>query len=308
MSDAMRYSHHGRIACGTVSVSNLEHAIVQYRDFLHQELAETGYVNDDLAQSWGAPAAAGARYAVLRPNSESVSMLRLVETPAAKAHVPAMSFGWNAFELTVRDVFQLATELEASDFNVVGPPKLVDGFTSFIPMQAFGPNGEVLFLNQVNHSDDDAELPKTTDDVGEIFIVVVASPDRQRTVDEHVKCLNLQEAATHSLRYSLVNRAFDFPTDTLQTISMVQNGRIPYGQVDQYPKQAKERAQQPGHLPAGNAMVSVLVECIDDLPLDGVTVGGLGSHEGVVYQGRRTQVIRGSATELIELIEIEATH
>ena len=304
----MRGQHHGQIACGTIAVKSIERSVSLYCDYLHQDVLEEGKVSPELATVWGAPNTIGARYAVLQPPEGGDSMLRLVQTEPTSRHVPAKSLGWNAFEFTVRDVFALAEALAPSDFDIVGPPRLVAGFTSFIPMQVFGPDGEVLFLNQVNHSDDDADLPKTQSTVGQIFIVVLASGERQRSVADYARYLNLQEAATHSLRYSLVNRAFDLPADTLQTITMVQNGRTPFLQVDQYPASATPRVCANGELPAGNAMVSVFVDSFDQLPLDGMALSAPGEFDGALYQGCRTQVIRGAASELIELIEIRSDH
>ncbi|MFK8016425.1 MAG: VOC family protein [Gammaproteobacteria bacterium] len=304
----MQSVQHGRIACGTISVRDLDASLALYRDALHQHVLDVGQVSDELARAWGAPRSRGARYAILNGGSDTNTALRLIEGPQYNSHVPATSIGWNAFELTVRDVFALAKELAGSGFEVVGPPKLVDGFTSFIPMQVFGPDGEVLFLNQVNHSDEDADLPKTTDVVGDIFIVVLASSNRERDVADYVRCLDLHRAATHSLRYSLINRAFSFPADTTQTITMVQRGRTPFAQIDEYPASAPPRSQQAGWLPAGNAIVSVYVDEIDALPLADMGAGVAVAPPGTIYDGRKTQVIRGSSTELIELIEIGRSH
>lgn len=298
------FDRHGQIRCGTLSVSDLDISLALYEKYLRLDLVERGQVSAELASCWGAEKVVGAPFAVLQPQSGSQSFLRLIEASEPESYTPAKSLGWNAFEISVKDVFSLADDLENSEFEVVGPPKLVDGFTSFIPMQVFGPDGEVLFLNQVNHSDDDTDLPLAESTVDEIFIVVVASPDSRKSAEEHVQFLNLDEAATHSLRYSLINRAFDLPMSTLQTITMVQKGRMPFSQIDQYPSNAEIRPRQPGHLPMGNAMVSVMVESIEELPIQDKTLGPVTRPDGEIYQGRKTQVIQGTASELIELIEL----
>lgn len=312
MESAADSERHGQILCGTISVGYLDRSIALYRDFLSHDLVETGQIDSELAQAWGAENLIGARYALIQPQggeksrkqSREQSFIRLLEQPQSSDHQPAKSLGWNAFEITVKDVFALADHLQGSDFQIVGPPKLVDGFTSFIPMQVYGPDGEVLFLNQVNHSDEDCDLPISKSPVGEIFIVVVASPDREISANEHAKILGLDRAATHELRYSLINRAFELPEETKHQISMVQNGRMPFGQIDQYPEGAEFREQQQGWLPAGNSMVSVLVDSIDKLPIAEVAVGPSIQPKTGLYRGRKTQLIRGSASELIELIEI----
>ncbi len=294
---------HGHIACGTISVGDLDRAVDGYQKWLSQEVVETGLLSTDLAVAWGASAVANARYAIVQPPGNALSSIRLVEIPQMH-HTPAVSLGWNAFEITVKDVFALADHLEASPFDIVGPPKEVDGFTSFIPMQVFGPDGEVLFLNQVRHSDADTELPIAESAVGEIFIVVLASPDREASAQQHAQLMTMDVGATHSLRYGLINRAFNYSADTQQTITMVQKGRAPYLQVDQYPEGALRRSTATGGLPMGNAMVSVLVDSLGDALMKGGATGPVVRPEGCVYQGRPACVVTGLAGELIELIEI----
>ena len=213
-------------------------------------------------------------------------------------------FRLDPFEITVKDVFALAAALDTSPFEVVGPPKRVDGFTSFIPMQAYGPNGEVLFLNQVEHSDEDTDLPSANEEVGEIFIVVLASPDREASAMEYRNRLRMAEGATHQLRYGLINRAFGFPMDTQQTITMVQNGRRPFLQVDQYPATAQPRPVAVDSLPMGNAMVSVLVDTLPEPASEQGLVGTVSGEQSCVYGGRRAQIVRGVAGELLEMIEM----
>lgn len=303
MPAATSFDRHGQIRCGTVSVANIEKSVALYRDYLHLQVVEDGSINSMQALAWGLSGSIGARYVVLQPASQAPSFIRLIEVAITPSYVPAKSLGWNAFEITVRDVFSLAEQLESSDFKIVGPPKLVDGFTSFIPMQVIGPDGEVLFLNQVNHSDEDTDLPIAQSEVDELFIVVVASADREASVQDHMK-LGFDRGATHQLRYGLINRAFGLPAETQQTITMVQPGRMPFAQIDQYPENYEIRPQQPDGLPIGNSMVSVMVDSIDALPVSDLAVGPAQYLEGIIYQGRKTQVIKGSASELIELIEI----
>lgn len=177
----------------------------------------------------------------------------------------------------------------------------VDGFTSFIPTQVFGPDADVSFLNQIEPSENDADLPRTNCTVGEMFIAELAAPDRETSGDKYAHCLDLQRSATHSLRDGLINRAFDFPTNTVHTISIVQNGRTPSAQIDQYPADAGRRAGRTGWLPAGYAIVSVLVDDIARLPLGDRTTGDALTPSGGLYRGRKTRIIRGAAAEIIEL-------
>lgn len=297
------FDRHGQIRCGTLSVRDIDKSLSQYCQFLDLRVVEEGVVGL-LSNSWGLPAMAGSRYALLQPDSGALSFLRLVEVSASPEIVPATTWGWNAFEFSVREAFSLSERLKKSDFDIVGPPKLVDGFTNFIPMQVVGPDGEVLFLNQVVHSDEFNDLPKAESIVDQLFIAVVASLDREKTAEEHVRYLGMDMGPTHSLRYGLINRAFGFDPETQQTITMVNKGRDPFSQIDQYPSQAASRPSAPGMLPPANSVVSVMVDNLDDLPIGNVIQGESSRPEGLLYQGRRVQTIKGSSSELIELIEI----
>lgn len=295
---------HGQIKCGTLSVANLQRSLSQYQEYLGYTLIESGTVDTELAEAWQTPQMAGAKYALLQAASGADSYLRLIEVPAVSNYIPATTYGWGAFEICVQDVFGLAESLKDSDFTIIGPPKLVDGFTSFIPMQVMGPDGEILFLNQVNHSDHDADLPKAQSKVDKLFIVVLASPDRDASVNEYQHRFGFDRAATHTLRYSLLNRAFELSPETQHQISMLQKGRMTIAQVDQYPEQAGHRPCHAGYLPPGNAMVTLMVNKLSELNLPKDLIEQASERQGVLYQGRKSLLLKGLATELIELIEI----
>jgi hypothetical protein len=304
MGGVNQFTSHGQIRCGTISVTDLNKSLVLYREFLGYQPIEQGQLDRHIAELWGLPNMEGAAYVVLQAASGGPSLLRLIEVPAIDNFVPATSYGWSAFEITVADVFKLAEKLEKSDFKIIGPPKLVDGFTSFIPMQVFGPDGEILFLNQVNHSDEDADLPIAQCSVDQLFIVVLAALNREAAATEYQQLLALDRVATHHLRYSLINRAFDLPMDTQQSITMMQKGRSTFAQIDQYPIQAVARPCHEGWLPPGNSMVSVLVDNLDELPIRDKIVSPPSVPNGVIYQGRNTVLIKGTVSECIELIQI----
>ena len=48
--------------------------------------------------------------------------VRLVESPGVPGYRPLTTFGWNAFEIIVDDVFRLAKEIRSAPFEVIGEP------------------------------------------------------------------------------------------------------------------------------------------------------------------------------------------
>jgi hypothetical protein len=75
-------------------------------------------------------------------------------------------------------------------------------------------------------------------------------------------------------------------------------------EVDVYPPATTPRRSEPGLLPPGNALVTLEVDDFEALTLSFIRPPM--RREGALYGGRRTGTIRGTAGELIELLEIGA--
>jgi hypothetical protein len=100
----------------------------------------------------------------------------------------------------------------------------------------------------------------------------------------------------------MINKAFGLADGTQSTITMVQSGRLPIVEVDGYPAGATQRPCHAGMLPPGNSMVTLAVNRLD--LLEDEFLAPPARREGPLYGGRRTGTLRGSAGELIELIEL----
>jgi catechol 2,3-dioxygenase-like lactoylglutathione lyase family enzyme len=297
----MSFDTHGRIKCGTVSTPDLDAALRDYRDLLGLRVVEDGTIAPDLAASWGAPASAGQRTALLQPQSGAACFIRLVEAPLHPDFVPTRTFGWAAFELTVQDVYGLAERVKGSGFETVGPPKPIENLPYFVPMQVTGRGREMLYFNQVAIDTPSSDLPKARSEVDHIFIVILATPDREGSVRYLQEWLRLDEGGSYTLNYTMINKAFGLPDGTQSTITMAQKGRLPIVEVDGYPEAATPRPRHDGMLPPGNAMVTLAVDSLD-LDLDWIAPPA--RRDGPLYAGRRTATAFGSAGELIELIEL----
>jgi catechol 2,3-dioxygenase-like lactoylglutathione lyase family enzyme len=287
---------HGRIVGGSVATPDLDGALADYRDTLGLELVDQGSVPADLAASWGAPAVAGARMATLRPRSGAPCVLRLIEQPLPPDYRPTRTFGWNAFEITVQEVFGWPERLAGSGFEIVGPPREIPGLPYFVAMQMLGRGREMIYLNEVRQDTPSSDLPRAQSPVDHIFIVILATPDREATMRWYQDRLGLDAGGTYTIEYTMINKAFGLPDGTQSTISMLQKGRMPIVEVDGYPAAATPRDIAPGMLPPGNAIVTLAVDSLDrDLPF--IT-------RPVVRNGQRTGTVRGPAGELLELVEL----
>jgi len=294
---------HGTIMGGLSTVPDLKQAIAAYRDVLTLDLVEDGTIPEDLAESWACPANTGAPYAVLRPKSGAPCWFRLVEQPNHPKFKPTTTYGWAAFETTVEDVWHWPDALPAELFEIVGPPKTLENIEpAFIPMQALGPGREMVYLNQVLGDLPDTDLPRAGSPVDKIFIVVLATPDRDESIAWYVDKIGLDRGADYTLPYSMINDAFGLAPETQTTITMVSHDRMPIVEVDDYPAAATERARHPGMFPPGNAMVSLAVTDLDACSADWIVPPT--AREGALYEGRRAATAIGTGGELVECVEV----
>lgn len=292
---------HGRIVGGVVATPDVEAALDDYRGRLELDLVEDGLVPEALAASWAAPAIAGARMATLRPKSGAHCFIRLVEQPVPAGFRPVRSFGWAAYELTVEDVYGWPDRLAGSGFEIVGPPKPIEGLPYFVPMQVVGRGREMLYLNEVASDTPGSDLPKAKSLSDHIFIVILATPDREATMTWYQERLGLDAGGVYTLEYTMINKAFDLAAGTQSTISMLQKGRLPIVEVDGYPAAATTRPTDPGLLPPGNALVTLAVE---RLPEGVAWVTEPAPRAGPIYEGRIAGTLRGPAGELLEVMVI----
>jgi catechol 2,3-dioxygenase-like lactoylglutathione lyase family enzyme len=299
MSD---YLTHGRIAGGVVSTPDIDAALADYQGCLGLNLVEKGVLDPRLAASWGCPKSAGARFATLQPESGAHCFIRLVEAPLPDDFKPTRTYGWAAYELTVQDVFGWPDRLQGSGFDIVGPPKALEGLPYFIPMQVTGRGREMIYLNEVAENTPTSDLPKAGSRTDHIFIVILATPDRAASLKWFAQALKLDISSSYTLAYSMINNAFGLDGDYRTTITMVQKGRLPIVEVDDYPEAATVRQGDPEMLPPGNAMITLAVDDLD--ALDVAFIAPPERRDGPAYGGRRAATVRGLAGELIELLEI----
>ena len=137
------------LRAATLSVSNLDRAIANYCEWLDYSVEEQGEIDAGLAASWGTPGAAGRLFAVLRPASGRDVFLRFIENRIHPEYVPLRTYGWAAIELCVQDVLQANARMERSPFEIIGPPREIDGLPAIYPMQVKGPDGEIVYLTQI---------------------------------------------------------------------------------------------------------------------------------------------------------------
>jgi catechol 2,3-dioxygenase-like lactoylglutathione lyase family enzyme len=292
---------HGAIVGGIVTVPDMDSALADYHGRLGLALLADEPLDPALAASWGCPASAGARMATLQPQSGAHCFIRLVEQPLPADFVPTRTFGWASYELTVQDVFGWPERIAGSGFDIVGPPKEIEGLPYFVAMQVHGTGKEMIYFNEVRCNTPSNDLPKAKSSIDAIFIAILAAPDRAAAVQWYRDALGFDEGDSYVIEYSMINQAFGLPANTTSGLTMVQKGRLPIVEIDDYPAAATARPVEPGRLPPGNAMLTLAVADLDACRCP--WIADPARYGGVVYGGQRSATTIGAAGELVELVE-----
>ncbi len=290
----------------TLTVSDLARSQALYRDFLDHTTVESGALDGDLASALGAPGAAGAPYAVMKPASGAEIYLRLVQQPPHPDFEPLKTYGWAAIEICVQDVLAAHERLKPSPFEVIGPPREIEGLPAIYPMQVKGPDGEIVYLTQIRSDLPAYDLPRAAAPIDKLFIFVLACSDMRASIRFAEEKLGLALGRDMDIVYTMLANAFGTPHERLYTISTVIHERDVFLEFDQLPPMARPRPAHKGLLPPGVAVGSLSIpdfaERVDRFA--DWLIAPPAQRPGAVYDGRRAATMRGPDGTLFELVEM----
>lgn len=293
------------LKCATHVVADVDAAVERYSRWLDYAVVEDMAVPADLAEAWGAPASAGRRAVVMQPASASPIFLRFIEGDEVPEYLPIRTYGWAATEICVDDVEAVnARMIESEVFDVIGPPKPLDGFPNVKPMQVRGPDKETVYLTEIRVDDPSSGLPKPRSLIDRPFIMVLACPDLRATMAWMADVLGLEVIGPVAIRYSMISLAFSLPEESRHELVTIKwKGQV-FLEADQYPEGATERPTHPGALPPGVSIVSMVHP--DIARLEGHWASAPVVRHGPLYGGARVGVLRTPEGALLEVIEGEA--
>jgi len=278
----------------TLTVSDLEHSKSLYCDWLDYDCVENGVVSQDLAASWGTPKTAGQSYAVLQPSSEADVFIRLIEQASISDYEPLRTYGWAAIEICNQNTLKVNSRMERSPFEIIGPPKELDGMPAIFPMQVKGPDQEIVYLTEIRDDLEAYDLPRAESLIDKLFILVMACSDMEATgawLEEH---LLIEKGRSMEIIYSMINKAFDLPGDTKHAIATLKHERDVFLEIDEYPKGATSRTSHDGMLPPCAAIGSFIHPEFDKL-MDinkALWITPPVKRQGALYGGKRTGTLR----------------
>lgn len=293
------------IRASTLTVADIARSQTLYCEALNYKCAETGEISPKLAAAWAAPKTAGQKYCVLQPASGEAVFIRMIEQPAVPDYKPLRSYGWAAIEICVQDTLAVNARMETSPFEIIGPPKELDGMPAIFPMQVKGPDQEIVYFTEIRDDMAEYDLPRAKSLIDKLFILVMACRDIELTGAWLKKHLLIDKGRDIEIIYSMINGAFDLPAETKHWITTLKHKRDVFLEVDAYPDATIDRPAHSGMLPPCAAIGSFIHPDFDNL----VTVNAEhwimppAVHNSIIYNGKRSATLKSPDGTLIELIE-----
>lgn len=295
--------HLTRFRMATIGAPDLVSFEALYVEWLGYRVRERGVIEAEMAASWGLPKMMGRAYVVLSSEGADDVHIRAIQTDAVPNYRPLTTYGWNACEIIVDDVYALADHLSRSPFKLLAGPNPLQFMPSIHAMQLLGLAGECLYLTMESGDRESSILPPPRAPVDRPFILVLAGPDFEAMRRWYVERFNLRQRPVRNAKVRVVQAAQGLgPDDTFQltTVGLAERGYLI--ELDGYPAGSTTlRPTLPGMLPQGNAMASFE---IDDLArVKDIALATPKRHMGIGYDGDLACTVIGPAGELVELIQ-----
>jgi len=288
------------LRAATLSVADPRASAERYREWLDYRIVESGRIPEVQAQSWGKPGASGLEFITLQPASGAEVYLRFVAAEPVSQYVPLRTFGWAAIEICVQDVQAVHARMLGSPFEIIGPPREIDGLPAIFPMQVQGPDREIIYLTQIRADLPAYDLPRAASMIDKLFILVLACSDLKESLRWFEQHARLAPGREMAIVYTMLAKAFDLPVEDLHTIATMIHGRDVFLELDQYPAAATPRPAHPGHLPPGISLATI--KHPEFHLLEGPWISPPASLAGVIYGGARVGTMRAPDGTLIEVV------
>ena len=286
----------GKISAVTIPSPDLSKSVEQYVNFLKYRLVDQGQVSKEEAIAWKAENIEGAEYIVLQPENSNDFAFRFIKQESQGEYIPFKSCGWNAAELIVRNVDEMAIRLSNSEFEIIGPPADLSFTDQIRAMQVIGPSSEILYLTEFKSKLPEFDSPEARCDVDQTFIVILAGSSMNQMQEFYCDSFNLDKAAVMDSRIRAISRVFGNPEDTKYKSAAMPIKDQCLIEIDELPDGSEIKSCQPGYLHPGISMVSFLA--YDDLYTDSIRYECNLTH----LKGKKCSIVHGNEQEIIELV------
>ena len=286
----------GKISAVTIPSPDLSKSVDQYIEFLNYRLVAEGQVSKEEATAWKAENIEGADYVILQPENSDDFAFRFIKQEIQGEYIPFKSGGWNAAELIVRNVDEMAIKLGNSDFEIIGAPADLSFTNQIRAMQVIGPSAEILYLTEFKSKLPEFDSPIARCDVDQTFIVILAGSSMDQMQEFYCDSFNLERAVVMDSRIRAISRVFGNPEDTKYKSAAIPIKDQCLIEIDELPDGSAIRSSEPGYLFPGISMVSFLYygECNKHAEIYQCNLPHL--------KDRQCSNILGNNQEIIELI------
>jgi len=288
----------GPVIGATLLTNNIDHVINAYQDNLHFTLVSKTTVSVDLATFWHTENLVGNRLAILAADNGD-AWLRVVEDPNAQSTTPLRSCGWMALETNVQNVDEIYEELDQECFEVIGKPAYLQVSDAIKAMQVIGPANEVSYLTQVEREVPPFELPMTTAKTGGLFIPVLCTHNRDKSLAFYQELNNADAGLKFDTKITVLNKVWGHEIEHQYPVATLQLAGKCLFEIDQVPKALIINFNQ-GSLPSGIAMITCKVNNIENIAKKFNQAVTAINNE--YYPGNKLLLLKGPAGELIELV------
>ena len=259
-------------------------------------------MSKDLALSWEAPASAGQPYAIMAPSSGEDLYIRLIEQPPVAGFKALRTYGWNAIEICVQDVLATNERMLPSPFEIIGPPREIEGLPAIYPMQVKGPDEEIIYLTQIRSDLPAFDLPRASTPIDKLFILVLGCSNMVATNRWMERHAGVQMGRDMEIVYTMLAKAYNSPMDELHRISTMVHGRDVFPGTRSVPACPQHRAQNMTACWCRAVPICTLWHPdFDGLP--GPWITPPAKRDGPIYQGKRVGTCKDPDGALIELVE-----
>ncbi len=302
----------GPIIGATLVCADIDSVSHAYQHVMGFRLVRSTTVNQQLATLWQAQSLIGHRLHILA-SSDHTPWLRLVEDPNTTPPTPLKQYGWMSLETNVGCVDSLRTRFEQcamnnQPFSVIGEPAYLQVSDAIKAMQVIGPAGEVSYLTQVDRDVPPFELPQTEDETSGLFIPVLSTPDRMKSLAFYQQLNNADKGLCFDTKVTVLNNAWGFDIEHQFPVATLQlNGRCLF-EIDQVDN-ATPVTQKQGTLPSGIALITCQVKCIErichtlELPISDIITLTDDYYSPEKGQQARVLCVTGPAGEMIEFVQ-----
>jgi hypothetical protein len=290
----------GPIACVTITAPDLDAVESCYTKFLDYRVSGRGTISRPQAELWTCPALGGHRYLLLGPAAGDDCVFRFIEAEADENYVPFSTYGWNAAEIMVENVDEMAVRLAGSPFKIIGEPANLSFTDDIRAMQILGPGNELLYLTEFKQPIPGLDTPVARCTVDLVFIVILGGPSMEDLQNFYAGNFGVPGAPAVESRVKGMSAAFGFSPEQRYPIAALPLAGQALIEVDEMPAQAKSRPAADGHFPSGIAMVSFRANGNSATRSDHYP-----ANEAPYLNARGVSVQSGSAGELIEVIHMD---